>query len=80
MIALKFRGEIPTGPIDGSNVTYTLKDAPIPYTLQLVKNGLVQTPNVDYTISLNVIKYTAPLQPSTTNAQGDNHYAQYISQ
>jgi hypothetical protein len=77
----KHHGEIPTGAIDGLNCTYALKCAPIPYSLALVKNGLTLTPNVDYTISLNVIVYKIPLQPSTTSgSQGDNHYAQYVSQ
>ena len=74
------RGEIPTGAVDGVNRTYTLDYAPIPYTLALFKNGVFQTPNVDYTTSLNVIVYAQPLQASTTSTPGDNHYAQYVSQ
>ena len=61
---------VPTGTIDGSNPVFTLPHTPL--LLWLYKNGVFQTPGVDYTLSGATITYTiAPLS-------GDTHYAQGI--
>jgi hypothetical protein len=61
---------VPTGAIDGSNLAFTLSHTPI--LLWLYKNGVFQTPGVDYSLATATITYTiAPLS-------GDAHYAQGI--
>jgi hypothetical protein len=55
--------EIPSGTINGSNVTFTLQNAPDPaLSLFFCRNGLVQLAGVDYSLSSNIITFTlAPL-------------------
>ena len=55
--------EVPSGAINGSNVTYTLANTPIAGTVQLYLNGIRQLAGAgnDYTISGATITYlTAP--------------------
>ena len=65
--------EVPSGTINGSNVTFTLANAPSPASsLQLFLNGLLQTAGgVDYTLSGSTITYG--VAPET----GDAHVAWY---
>ena len=58
-------GEIPTGVIDGSNVTFTLAHTPTGGQIMLYLNGQYMTVGVgeDYTISGNTITMAAPLIP-----------------
>lgn len=53
--------EIPSGSITGINPTFTLTQVPV--TLILIKNGLVQSVGVDYTISGNTITFLAGAIP-----------------
>ena len=58
--------ETPAGLINGSNVTFTLADAPNPSTsLALYRNGLLQLPGTDYTLSGNVITFATAATPQT---------------
>ncbi len=50
--------ETPSGSINGSNRTFTLKMTPKTNSLFLFLGGMLQTENEDYTISRNVITYT----------------------
>lgn len=54
--------EVPSGAINGSNVTFTLSASPSPSTsLKLFRNGILQLQGTDYTLSGNVITMTAAL-------------------
>jgi len=62
-------GETPGGVVDGSNLTFTLANAPLPPTsLHLFRNGLLQKLNFDYTFSgLTIVFVTvATPQPGDT--------------
>jgi hypothetical protein len=48
----------PSGTINGSNVTFTLASTPTSNSLSLYLNGVLQTPNVDYTLSGTTITFT----------------------
>lgn len=63
---------IPTGTIDGVNVTFALPQTPNPSSsLKLSLNGNRLRPTTDYSLSGATITYVNP--PSS----GDNHYADY---
>ncbi len=52
--------EIPSGAIDGVNVTFTLSQTPSPAaSLELYLNGLLEIQTVDYTLSGNTITITS---------------------
>jgi len=54
--------EVPSGTVDGVNVTFTLANTPTVGTVQLYLNGLRQKVTVDYTITTDTITMTtAPL-------------------
>lgn len=58
--------ETPAGLINGSNTVFTLADAPSPLaSLTVYRNGLLQTPNLDYTLSANVITFASASAPQT---------------
>lgn len=63
--------EVPTGTINGSNVTFTLANTPAAGTLLLQYNGQVLQPGVGYTITGATITMT------TAPATGDHLYANY---
>lgn len=66
--------ETPFGVINGVNKNFTLGAAPSPSTtLQLYRNGLLQTVAVDYTLSGRNISYIVAMQV------GDSHIAWYRS-
>jgi hypothetical protein len=52
--------ETPTGTMNGTNVTFTLSNAPISGSLTLFLNGIEQVPTTDFTISGTTITYTVP--------------------
>jgi uncharacterized phage infection (PIP) family protein YhgE len=59
--------EIPSGPINGTNATFTLAAAPNPVlSLKLYKNGMLLQQNGDYTLSSARITFTsAQVTPQT---------------
>jgi hypothetical protein len=51
-------GETPSGTLNGVNATFTLAQTPAPASsLELYRNGLVQTVGVDYSLSGNTITF-----------------------
>ncbi len=59
-------GETPAGLINGSNVTFTLANPPSPAgSLALYRNGLQLRPDVDFTLSGNVISFATLATPQT---------------
>lgn len=79
---LKFVGannadaEVPGGPIDGSNLSFTLAHVPNPLlSLRLYRNGIMLTQGVDYTINVTTgsIGFIIGAQPVT----GDSLLAFY---
>ena len=68
--------ETPSGTIDGVNDTFTLAVAPDPAgSLELNKNGVVQKPGVDFTLSSSTITFLAGAIPQA----GDSLLAWYRS-
>lgn len=63
-------GEIPTGTVNGSNVSFTLTNAPNPSdSLELTVNGAEQKLTEDYTLSGDTITMvSAPPQGSLLKA------------
>jgi hypothetical protein len=58
--------ETPTGAPNGSNVSFTLANAPSPGgSLTLYRNGLVQSNSIDYTLSGATITFSAGSIPQT---------------
>ena len=56
--------ETPSGVIDGVNVTFTLAATPNPAaSLVLTKNGIVQKPAIDFTLSLATITFLTGAEP-----------------
>lgn len=51
--------EVPVGDIDSHNTVYTIAHIPVLGTVQVILNGMVQTPGSgkDYTISVKVITF-----------------------
>lgn len=61
--------ETPAGAVDGMNDTFTLANTPVVDSVQLSRNGALQTPITDYTISGAIITFiAAPLIGSVLNA------------
>lgn len=59
-------GETPVGIANGSNATFTLSQTPSPVTsLQLYRNGLLQTSGVDFTLSGSTITFLPIAIPLT---------------
>ena len=59
-------GETPSGLVNGANTAFTLANAPSPVTsLEIFRNGLVQTIGVDYTISGSTITFVSLSTPQT---------------
>jgi hypothetical protein len=66
--------ETPAGVINGTNMSFTLANAPAPTgSLKLFKNGTLLAVNVDYTLSGHLITFTS----STTPTTGDSVLAYY---
>lgn len=66
--------EVPGGAINGTNTAFTLVAAPTPAgSLQLIRNGLLLTAGVDYTLASNAITFLTGAIPQT----GDGLLAWY---
>jgi len=66
--------EIPSGAVNGSNVTFTLASMPNPSTsVALSRNGLLMKQGLDYTLSSNSISFLTGAVPQT----GDTILASY---
>jgi hypothetical protein len=73
-VTVSFADEVPSGTIDGVNLTFTLTHSPDPVaSLELHKNGLLMIRNTHYTLSGSTITFTSPYQPIT----GDDLFASY---
>ena len=58
---LNFYNEVPSGTINGSNVTFTLANTPYAGSVSVYLDGLIQRITTDYTISGSTITFvTAP--------------------
>ena len=56
--------EIPSGPVDGANLVFTLANAPAPTSsLALYRNGVLQKQGFDYTLSGTAISFVAAAAP-----------------
>jgi|HigsolmetaAR201D_1030396.scaffolds.fasta_scaffold04469_5 hypothetical protein len=67
-------GETPAGLVNGSNAVFTLSGVPEPAaSLSLYKNGVLQKPGLDYSLSSNTITFT----PQAIPASGDVLLASY---
>lgn len=56
--------EIPTGPVDGANVTFALSSTPNPASsVAVFRNGLALQKNIDYTVSAATITFQAGSVP-----------------
>ena len=67
-------GETPGGVVDGSNLTFTLANAPAPASsLHLFRNGLLQKLNFDYTFSGLTLVFVTVAAPQP----GDTILAEY---
>jgi hypothetical protein len=61
-------GETPQGTINGSNASFVLANVPNPSTsLALFRNGLLESPGVDYTLSANSITFLTASIPQTSD-------------
>lgn len=59
-LASIFEQEVPSGTVDGSNVTFTLSAVPAyDKSLHVYINGLIQRQGTDYTISSQTITMTS---------------------
>jgi hypothetical protein len=66
--------EAPAGNTDGSNTVFTLTNSPSPATsLSLYRNGVLQKPGSDFTLSGNIITFSSGSVP----ASGDLLLASY---
>lgn len=58
--------ETPSGVTDGANVTFTLSQTPAPArSLLLFRNGLLQTPLVDFTLTGNTVRFMTVTAPQS---------------
>jgi len=56
--------EIPTGTANGTNASFTLANPPSPgSSLTLYRNGLIQSNNIDFTLSGSTIAFSGPSIP-----------------
>jgi hypothetical protein len=67
-------GDLPGGIVDGSNVTFTLSATPNPVgSLAVYRNGLLQKPAQDYTLSGQTLQFVTAATPQP----GDTLLASY---
>ncbi len=60
--------EIPSGAINGSNVSFTLAYTPAPSTdLSLYRNGILQMNGLDYSVTANAITFSSNEPPQTAD-------------
>jgi hypothetical protein len=65
-------GEVPAGPLNGLNGTFTLANSPAESSLLLFRNGLLLKAGVDYTLTGSTIEFTQsaiPQPQDTLSAQ-----------
>jgi hypothetical protein len=55
--------EVPSGPVDGTNLTFTLAHAPLGTSLQFVRNGVILKSGSDYTRSGATVTFINAAQP-----------------
>lgn len=61
-------GEVPVGPVDGTNVSYQLVNTPNPpESLEVFYNGIVAAPTVDYTLNGKLLQFTFVPWPGPTD-------------
>lgn len=60
--------EVPSGLINGTNAAFTLLHTPAGSSLQLYRNGIVQTAGIDYTLSGSAITFNQVSIPQTSDA------------
>ncbi len=61
-------GEVPVGTIDGSNSTFSLSQSPVPAgSLNIFRNGLLQSIGVDYTLSGSAVTFLSGSIPRATD-------------
>jgi len=66
--------EVPTGPVDGSNRTFSLNQEPIPPdSLILSVSGVIMRQGTDYVLSGKVIEFVSGQEPDG----GENVLASY---
>jgi hypothetical protein len=59
-------GETPAGPINGSNLTFTLQSAPNPAaSLLLYRNGILQKGALDYTLTGSTVEFLSAAVPQS---------------
>lgn len=68
-----YDAETPGGIVDGTNLTFTLANAPSGSSLMLFRNGLYMTAGFDYNLSGSTIAFVANAQPQP----GDKIIASY---
>lgn len=60
--------QTPSGTVNGVNTTFTLSQTPSPTaSLYVYRNGVLQTPGVDYTLSGDVITFMSGFIPQTND-------------
>jgi hypothetical protein len=60
--------EVPSGPINGSNTSFTLPNVPVPVTsVELFRNGLLLQQSNDYTIAGNTITFLNTTVPQASD-------------
>jgi len=66
--------EVPAGLLNGGNTSFTLNAVPTPVSsVALFRNGVLQKPGLDYTLSGNTLQFLAASTPQT----GDTLLASY---
>jgi uncharacterized protein YoxC len=61
-------GQTPSGTLNGTNKVFNLASAPAPSTsLALYRNGLLQAPTADYTISGSAVTFTTASTPVSSD-------------
>lgn len=68
--------ETPAGPIDGSNLAYSLSAAPIGGIVVYTRDGVQEDPST-YTITGTVLTRTVALQPATGSRLAERHLITY---
>jgi hypothetical protein len=58
--------EVPTGTVDGSNATFTIRTIPnLQYPTLVFRNGLLMMPSGDYVISGATLRFLGPGETSS---------------
>jgi hypothetical protein len=66
VVSLRHQDEVPTGTINGTNLTFTLTYDPDPdISLKVFLDGVLLTKDTHYTVSTTTITFIEPYQPQT---------------